>query len=292
MPLPRSHQIAFYRLVEHVAFLCAHLSRSTQSDVAELSESADAFGLSVLSSMQFRAAEPFRNVRRFASSHERSQNLANPDLLDEYPFVPPLLLATLVSSYSFEVLKEILSTDRVRDLDIWQDFATETDQLGGHDNPDQEQVLCDQYARRFANICVSMADVTLKSEDCRLQELRREGKFFGTAVGDGNCLISSLLQCLHHAQQLPQIVVDNPLRLKAEVRSCRAALVRLAADNPLRPRLRDLRTNEVLADATDHDHAEAYLQFDVHAKWILQFFLARHNVRIPECGIQVLLFLF
>ena len=85
--------------------------------------------------------------------------------------------------------------------------------------------------------------------------------------------------------------MDNPSRAKIEVRSCRSALVNLAADNPLRPRLRDLRTNEVLADATDQEHAEAYLQFDVHAKWILEFFLARHNVRIPRCGIQVRFFL-
>ena len=167
----------FDKLVEHVVLLCAHLSRSTAGDVAELPQSADACGQSMLSSMQFRAAEPFRNVRRFASSDVRPQPLANFDLLDEYPFVPPLLLATLVSSYSFEVLKEILSTERVRNLDIWQDFAIETDQLGGHDDPDQEQVLCDQYARRFANICASIADVTLKSEDYRLQELRQEGKF-------------------------------------------------------------------------------------------------------------------
>ena len=242
--------------------------------------------------MQFKPAEPFRNVRRFASSDVHLHSLANLDLLSEYPFVPPLLLATLVSSYSLQVLKEILSTERVRNLDIWQDFSIQTEQLSGHDEHNQEQVLCDQYARRFANICASMADVTLKSEDYRLQELSEEGKVFGTAVGDGNCLISSLLQCLHNAKQLPQNVVDNPLRLKVEVRSCRSALVRLAADNPLRPRLRDLRTNEVLADATDQDHAESYLQFDVHAKWILQFFLARHNVRIPDCGIQVLYFYF
>ena len=240
--------------------------------------------------MQFKPAEPFRNVRRFASSDVHLHSLANLDLLSEYPFVPPLLLATLVSSYSLEVLKEILSTERVRNLAIWRDFSIQTEQLSGHDEHNQEQALCDQYARRFANICASMAHVTLKSEDSRLQELSAEGKVFGTAIGDGNCLISSLLQCLHNAKQLPQNVVDNPLRLKVEVRSCRTALVRLAADNPLRPRLRDLRTNEVLADATDQDHAEAYLQFDVHAKWILQFFLARHNVRIPECGIQVFVF--
>jgi hypothetical protein len=266
------------------------VSRSTAGDDAELSKSADAIEESVPSSVQFKPAEPFRNVRRFASSDVQLQSLANLDLLGEYPFVPPLLLATLVSSYSLEVLKEILSTERVRNLAIWQDFSIQTEQLSGHDEHNQEQGLCDQYARRFANICASMADVTLKSEDYRLQELREEGKVFGTAVGDGNCLISSLLQCLHKAQQLPQIVVDNPLRLKVEVRSCRSALVRLAADNPLRPRLRDLRTNEVLADATDEDHAESYLQFDVHAKWILQFFLARYNVRIPDCGIQVLYF--
>ena len=246
----------------------------------------------MLSSKQCRAAEPFRNVRRFACSNVRPQAPANVDLLDEYPFVPPLLLATLASSYSVEVLKEILSAERVRNLDIWQNFAVEADQLDGHDDADQEQVLCDQYARRFANICVSMADVTLKLEDDRLQELREEGKVFGIAAGDGNCLISSLLQCMHRAQLLPRVVVDNPLRLKVEVRSCRSALVGLAADNPLRPRKRDPRTNQVLADATDEDHASAYLQFDVHAKWILQFFLARHNAQIPEGGIQVLVFCF
>ena len=48
-------------------------------------------------------------------------------------------------------------------------------------------------------------------------ELRGHGMTFGSARGDGNCLISSLLQCLTHADLLPKALTENPLRLLAEV---------------------------------------------------------------------------
>ena len=106
-------------------------------------------------------------------------------------------------------------------------------------------------------------------------------KTFGSAAGDGNCLISSLLQGLLKVQLLPQ-----DLRIRAEVRRCRAALVALPAEHPLRPVQRDLRTNRIMADATTAEHNQAYLQFDLHAAWIVKHCLQWHRRRVPQGGLR------
>jgi len=52
-----------------------------------------------------------------------------------------------------------------------------------------------------------------------------------------------------------------------------------------RPAERDLRTNCIRSDVSDEEHAAAYLQFDVHAIWIVEFFLLRHGCRVSEVGL-------
>ncbi len=64
------------------------------------------------------------------------------------------------------------------------------------------------------------------------------------------------------------------------------ALVDLPPGHPLRPVERDLRTNCIRTDVTDEEHANAYLQFDVHAAWIIEYFLQGHNRDLPERGLR------
>lgn len=74
--------------------------------------------------------------------------------------------------------------------------------------------------------------------------------------------------------------------LLAQVLSCRAALVALPLGHPQRPVERDLITNRISTVATDQEHENAYLQFDVHALWITQYFLQRHACPLPASGVS------
>jgi len=125
-----------------------------------------------------------------------------------------------------------------------------------------------------------------KSEEDRVAELRARGKSFGAAAGDGNCLISSLLQRLISSGLLPRVVLSEGLQFQAAVQSCRAALVEHPAGHPLKPAARDIQTNEIRRDATNAQHDTAYLQFDVHAVWIVKFFLQREGVELPARGLR------
>ena len=125
-----------------------------------------------------------------------------------------------------------------------------------------------------------------KSEDARVTELRARGILFGVATGDGNCLISSLLQGLISSGLLPRMALLEGLQFQAAVQSCRAALVEHPAGHPLKPAARDVQTNEIRRDATNAQHNMAYLQFDVHAVWIVKFFLEREGVELPSRGLR------
>ena len=75
-------------------------------------------------------------------------------------------------------------------------------------------------------------------------------------------------------------------KLLAEVLSCRAALVALPLGHLQRPVERDLITNRISTVATDQEHENAYLQFDVHALWVTQYFLQRHACPLPASGLS------
>ena len=78
-----------------------------------------------------------------------------------------------------------------------------------------------------------MDNVALTTEEARVEKLLVQGKRIGTARGDGNCLISSLLQGLVKADVLPSVLVHSQLHLLNEVRACRASLVALPFGHPL-----------------------------------------------------------
>ena len=101
--------------------------------------------------------------------------------------------------------------------------------------------------------------------------------------GDGDCLIWSLLRCLVAAGLLPETVWSNELRRTAVVRSCRQALINHPLDNPLRPRFRDLQNHCVDGTASDVQHDAAYLQFDIHATFVMEYVLTEfEGRRVPK----------
>ena len=120
----------------------------------------------------------------------------------DFHFVPTLLLAVLTSTYTTSQLKTILSSDGVKDLDIWNEFRADLSE--GSMDDDGILHFCDQYLRRFANIAASRDTTYVKDENARVKELRLQGLTFGKAAGDGNCLISSLL---HSSASVAQSVV-------------------------------------------------------------------------------------
>ena len=73
---------------------------------------------------------------------------------------------------------------------------------------------------------------------------------FAKAAGDGNCLISSVLQSLSHIGLLP-LTLNTNARVLSESKACRAALKALPRTDPRRPVARDEVTNRIRTDVTD-----------------------------------------
>ena len=96
------------------------------------------------------------------------------DLVTQFPFVTEEFMALLLSVYSADVLRSVLSNDRVQALEIWIDFAR------GHYvaavSPAAEQQLFDEYLKRFANLLLSMRDHSVKSDTQRWTDLRTAGR--------------------------------------------------------------------------------------------------------------------
>ena len=247
-------------------------------------QNSELFSAADAEAVRAGVAESIKTARRCGDSEVKAQSRHNMDLGKAFPFVPQLFLAVLMSAYSTHALQAVLSLERVQTLEIWADFSDDLRSVLEEGHPSGEQDICNQYLRRFANVCASMDNVAMKTEEARVEELRCQGKQFGSAQGDGNCLISSLLQGLVQAGLLQQSLVHNQLRFLAEVRSCRAALVALPVGDPLRPVKRDPTTNCISA-ATDEQHANAYLQFHLHAVWIVEYYLRKHGSQVPAGGL-------
>ena len=78
----------------------------------------------------------------------------------------------------------------------------------------------------------------------------------------------------------------NELRRRAAVRSCRQAFIKLPLDDPLRPKVRDLHTNCIDVGASDAAHNAAYLQFDVHGQFVMEYLLTEFEGTLPVAGIR------
>ena len=148
--------------------------RPAETVRAQLSKKQKASPVKRASAASFSAAvaESLKNVRRVSALDVKSQPLQNRNMSQAFPFVPQLLLAVLMSAYSTQGLQAVLSTERVRTLQIWEDFSNELLQAVEVGSPAVEQELCDAYVCRFANVWASTETTAVKTEEARVLELR------------------------------------------------------------------------------------------------------------------------
>ena len=105
----------------------------------------------------------------------------------------------------------------------------------------------------------------------RLAALAEDNLYLYRASSDGcNCLIDSLTMALAAADLVPRTLLDCPSARVAGCRSCRAHLVR-STDPTLRPRWRG-PSGDVL-NLREHEHANAYLQPEIHGQAVLTHLL-------------------
>ena len=78
-------------------------------------------------------------------------------------------------------------------------------------------------------------------------------------AGDGNCLIWALFLGLVKAETLPATAWSNALRRAVTVRRCRQALVQKPLNDPLRPKVRDHRTNCIDASSFRHFYVNCHI---------------------------------
>ena len=119
------------------------------------------------------------------------------------------------------------------------------------------------------------ASVGSRTNAERLRELKQDGLQFHPASPDGNnCLIDSLQISLAAQSFLPSQLLDDVLARREASIACRETLIH--AENPaLRPRWRTADGN-IQALATGQ-HANAYLQPDVHGVAIVRFLLDHYG---------------
>ncbi len=118
-------------------------------------------------------ASSLKYLRSSFCQHSRVEE-QQADIASEFPFVCEELLCLLLSVYSVDVLRRVLSNDRVRSLQIWSDFVRE---YAFVISAEAEQVIFDAYLKRFANIVLSMEDRVVQTDRQRVSTLRAAGKY-------------------------------------------------------------------------------------------------------------------
>ena len=211
------------------------------------------------------------------------QEAAVGNIDEDLGFIPELLLAVLMSQYtSMLELNHTLHFDWVRTWEGWREAEQEIALC--NDDADLNEVT-KTYVQRFTRLVWNNYEVKAQTDAARKAELIQSGRRIGIGKVHGNndCCADSLLQLLaHHA--------FVPVALKADTRSsingrkeacsaCRAALVSHENER-LHPRAR-LDNGTVNLQATDEEHNGAYLQHDVHAEFVVRFFLEYFSSSTP-----------
>ena len=255
-------------------------TESSKNASATAENSARDSDLALQQSLELaRATVASQAARRNATDRDSELTL-------EFPFVPDLLLGVFLSYYGTACLRTILESEWAPTLHLWSEFRIEYEGMRGF-GAHVEQTMVSEYLRRFATIHAQQI-VRDKSDVERKRELRGENKWIGPVRVNGDCLIAALLEELvYEASLLPVDVLTNQLTYDALCDECRQALVALPEEDARRPRERDVVTGAVRADVDESAHDSAYLQVDVHAEFILKFFLDRYEVPFPNQGLRV-----
>ena len=207
------------------------------------------------------------------------------DLSLEFPFVPYVLLDAFSNYYGAACLRSILQSEWAPTLELWNEFRNENEAFSVSGS--EAELVISEYLYRFATIHAEQF-VQDKTDTERRRELVAQNKWIGSVRLNGDCLIAALLEELvYEASLLPMYVLTNQATYDALCDACRQALVALPSADVRKPRERDVVTGAVRPDVDESVHNNAYLQVDVHAEFILNFFLDRYNVPFPNQGLRV-----
>jgi hypothetical protein len=202
----------------------------------------------------------------------------------EYPFVPQIILNGFASMVSDEsMLHRLFRQDWAEGWHGWQD-ANQT--LGICDDDHNRMEIALEYVQQFSRISLQNVDIVAKTDFVRRREIESEGKRIGTGLVHGNneCFADSFLQLLAYNDYVDSRFYHDRAARKESCRACRDHLTQ-HENIQLRPKQRT-DTGEI-ADASDAEHDQAFLQHDVHAEEIASFFVRRHpgKSQIPPEGL-------
>ena len=164
---------------------------------------------------------------------------------------------------------QLINSNWSREWRGWIEFGEAVHQAARLSEEEREDWVLSQlvvgHLRKFIRIAQDNVDLPIQSDEERLVSLSLQGLNAGRGLvyGRNDCLADSLLQSLVHAHVFTAISVDE------RNEGCRLSRQRLVAsdDVQLRPRKRD-----PFSGADEGEDPSAFLQHDVHAGAIVDFF--------------------
>ena len=209
------------------------------------------------------------------------------DLITDFPWVPGLVLALLVSLMpDSSRLRRMLSQDWACG---WRGWGTSRAILDACSDVADEEATCLECIQDFARISLQNVDAVGKSDALRKAELQQQGKHLGVGLVHGNneCCADSLLQLLARQAFVGSHFANDVEARREACRLCRAHLVH-HVNQQFHPKHRT--ATGAVADVSDAEHDAAYLQHDVHGRAIVDFFVEAFPGRasVPPGGLLVL----
>ena len=211
----------------------------------------------------------------------------------KYAFVPEALFAFMLSHFPHpENLWHLLDVDWASTWHGWAEAASELDIT--LDDASINDVASD-YLVRFFQIIMNNADLASTTDDVRRSQLQAAGKPVGRGLvhGQNECCADSILQLMaHHALVPTNLKTQMPDATRARQAACAECRRRLVTHPnwDLRPVCRT--DTGTIANATDAEHAQAYLQHDIHGEEIVRFFLQhfQSDYVVEPSGIRIIVY--
>ena len=154
-----------------------------------------------------------------------------------------------------------------------------------HDDSTSEEIALSTI-QDFSRISLQNVDVQTKSDFERRQELEQEGKYIGIGLVHGNneCCADSLLQLLAKNGYVRRSFFQDTRARQMACQAFRAHLVH-HDDATLHPRQRT--DTGAVVNVTDQEHNSAFLQHDVHANEMVDYFTQSYagDAVIPPEGL-------
>ena len=220
------------------------------------------------------------------------------DLVEVFSFVPPEILACLLSFYQDELqLRRILGQDWVRSWRDGHDYQTVWQQAAEAisicDDDGSISDCAQDIAKNIARLSLQNAPIVHVTDRAHRAQLNNSGSGrqigAGLVHGSNACLADSLLQSLAAKGILDRNLLDNSSERAKACREARQHLIQ-HEDYRLHPVVRDHLVSVILDD--DVDHNNAFLEHDVHSEALVLFFLEyfQSTYSIAPKGFKVVVF--